>query len=663
MMETIREINELPFLKIMMEHGESSAVKYIDEGRKKITYLEVMAAFDIETTLIKGDPPFSFMYHWQFCIDKYVVFGRTWDDFQNLLRALERNLNLSDTERLVIWVHNLAYEYVFMKQFIDIKDIFALSVHRPIKILTRGGIEFRCSYALTNKTLEAFTHAEECIYEKTAENFNYSALRTADTVLNDDELSYCYIDVRGLCEALAHRLQGETLAHVPVTSTGFVRRDCRNAMRKNRKNRENFTASALDTHLYAMMRNAFRGGNTHANFVHSDMIMENVTSYDIESSYPACMLLEKFPMTAFFESSADDFCNPAMRGKYAFIFVLRLLRPRFIASHGVPYLPVSKCKTWGRGIYDNGRILKADAIEITVTDIDYDIIKKQYVYEDEIITDVWASKYDYLSPEFTAMVFDYYQRKTALKGKSDSVYEYNRSKEYVNSTYGMMVTRPDRETIAYINGELKEIENTDLSEMLDKFYKSRNNFLSYQHGVWVTAHARKRLQKAIDLIGHDLVYVDTDSVKFIGNHDIFSGLNADNEQQVRERGFIAYDSRASPHFPGNWDHDASYKRFSTLGAKKYIYEDENGIHTTIAGVSKKRGAEFFTERGMELFKVGTIIPDSGHLTAWYNEEPVHDITVEGCTMKTASNIALVDGTYTLGITEEYSHLLNPLKFL
>ena len=56
-------------------------------------------------------------------------------------------------------------------------------------------------------------------------------------------------------------------------------------------------------------------------------------------------------------------------------------------------------------------------------------------------------------------------------------------------------------------------------------------------------------------------------------------------------------------------------------------------------------------------EIGTVIKDSGHLTAFYNDDGIHQIEVDGCKMITASNVALVDNTYTLGVSDQYLSLL------
>ena len=67
---------------------------------------------------------------------------------------------------------------------------------------------------------------------------------------------------------------------------------------------------------------------------------------------------------------------------------------------------------------DNGRLLGADHCEITVTDIDFQIIDKQYVLCDDntVITDLYFAQYDYLPDTLRELVRGYYILKTALKG-------------------------------------------------------------------------------------------------------------------------------------------------------------------------------------------------------------------------------------------------------
>lgn len=662
--ETVYAVNELSLLRHNLECKESK--------KRGITYLEIPCAFDIETTNIyEKDPsgnidtdkrPYAFMYHWQFCINDEVCFGRTWKEFQYLLDELSRRMDLDDHRRVVIWVHNLSFEFQFMRRFLNVVDGFYKEDRIPLKVVAAGGIEFRDSYILSNMTLAKFCENEPNVihYKLSGNDYDYNKIRTPQTPLSDYEKAYCYNDVRGLCECIASRMKEDTLASMPMTSTGYVRRDARNSIRTNKKNRACFKASALSTELYEMCRNAFRGGDTHANIRKADQILNEVDSYDIQSSYPACMMIDKFPMSAFFRIKTSTFFNRDLTD-YALLIHVRFKNIKYVGACGIPYIAMAKCTAMTSDrIIDNGRILYAGIVEMIITDIDLEIITLEYDIQDMFINEVYASRYGSLSDEYKKIIMQYYTGKTALKGVAGKEYEYMKSKNRLNALYGMMCQRIDHDTTIY-DGHDFVTTACVLDEVIAKYYKSHNSFLSYQHGVWVTAHARKRLRDMLQVIGSDVIYCDTDSIKCINGHqEDFAKKNAELEKEADAADAFALDPEGNVHYMGTWEHETSkekYSEFKTLGSKKYVYSQGDHVCSTIAGVNKKTGSRFFKEYGLEVFKHGTIIKDSGHLTAFYNDDEIHTIKVQGVEIETASNVALVDNTYTIGVTDEYLDLL------
>lgn len=674
--EPVYNMEEIDFLSYLFACKESHKTTYKNKQRRRISYIEVPCAFDIETTNVyrRNDlgridnkfRPYSFMYHWQFCIGKQVVFGRTWEEFLRLLKRVSDNMNLSDTRRLVIWVHNLPFEFIHMYKFLRITDGFYKEEYKPLRFLTSYGIEFRCSYALSNMSLIKFCqNSRGVIHYKLEDKYDYSKIRTAQTPMTETELAYCYNDVRGLCECIADRLKSDTLATIPMTSTGYVRRDARNKMRKNKKNRELFTDSALDEHLYTLMRDAFRGGDTHANYLHSnEVITRGVHSFDITSSYPASMMIDDYPIGKFFpvdQSTFEDILK-RRRNKYCFICRIILKNPRYVGTCGIPYIPVSKCTKISRERReDNGRVLSAELLEIAVVDIDYDIIMSEYQFDDIYIYDRYAAMKGKLPLEFRQCVMEYYRLKTELKDVPGKEYEYARAKERLNALYGMMVMRIDQSIVVF-DGDEFSTEEKPIEEKLQKYYKSRNSFLAYQWGVWVTANSRRRLREMLTVIGRDVVYCDTDSIKYVGNHLCdFARINSRLRREAIAAGAYASNKDGKRFYLGTWDHETKpgneYTEFKTLGAKKYVVRQRGKYKSTIAGVNKKVGAEFFNRHGIDAFAIGQVIENSGHLVAYYNRDDIHKITVDGCTMTTAANVALVDDTYTIGVTGEYLDLL------
>ena len=110
---------------------------------------------------------------------------------------------------------------------------------------------------------------------------------------------------------------------------------------------------------------------------------------------------------------------------------------------------------------------------------------------------------------------------------------------------------------------------------------------------------------------------------------------------------------------GTWDNDGNYVVFKTLGAKKYCdIKEKDGLavfETTVSGMSKKLGAENI--KCPRNFKINRTMENIGRTISWYNESPIHNIMVNGEEIETASNIGVLDTTYTLGITGEYHEIL------
>ena len=623
--------------------------------------LRILDVYDENKPKTEEFRPYAFMYHWQFCMENDVYFGRTWEELTNFFDWISYHMQLNKKTRLVVYVHNLSFEFQFMRRFFYVTEGFYKDVRKPLKVLLNDCIELRDSYALSNMSLDKFCkNTPNVTHYKLMDTYDYSKIRTPATPLTEEEEAYCYNDVRGLVECIREYMRTDSLSTIPMTSTGFVRRDYRREYSKNRKLRQVFKATALDEHLYGLNKDAFRGGDTHANLKWGRQTVHNVHSFDIKSSYPACMMMDLFPMGKFIKISPKTFFNRDM-SEFALLIKCRFIGLQYIGLNGNPYLPDSRCEAVSKDkVIDNGRIRSASAAQCVLTDIDLEIMKHEYTWDDFYVREVWASSYGPLPQEFKNTLMDYFRKKTALDGNKEMYYEYTKAKNKVNSSFGMMVTDIAKPKIIYVHGEYKE-DSIPVQKALDKYYKSRNSFLSYQHGVWVTSRARLRLRRGLWLVGDDNVYDDTDSIKCRGDHRAdFDGLNAENEKRAMEMGAYAEAPDGSIKILGNWEEETppeGYEEFRTLGAKKYVVKSGGHYYSTIAGVSKKAGEKFFNERGIDAFEIGTVIENSGHLVAYYNDDEIHRITVDGCTFTTAANTALINDTYTIGVTGEYLGLL------
>ena len=649
----------------------------------KNVYIDSICAFDIETSAIPFNEN-SLMYIWQFCIDSSIVIGRTWREYKYFVDKLAEH---SNGRFFVVYVHNLSYEFQFLSgQFrITNDDVFAVKKRKVLK-LTIGNIEYRCSYLLTNSSLEVFTKDMGARHKKKPGNdINYRIYRTPDTVIHEKELEYCLCDVLGLCEALKASLlaSGDTLYTVPLTSTGYVRRDTKTCMRILP---HTYVKRLIpDFEINKELREAFRGGNTHANRYYSNCRLYNVYSYDRASSYPDVQVNKTYPVSQFCEvknNSIKNIIDLIYKRKKAILMRIRLydieLKDKL---DGFPYIPRDKCRNIKNAKYDNGRVLSAECLEITVTDIDFRIIIEQYVCK-VYAFNVYMSSYGRLPECYIRNICRYFEKKTELKGIDSQYVEYCMSKSKLNSIYGMSAQNPIKQDIIYTGIDFVDDEK-DEHDIYLKYCKKA--FIPYQWGVWCTAWARYELQEGLKMAGRHAVYCDTDSVKSLKEID-FGEYNSMHKKSSTENGACAKDRNGQMHYMGTYDYECKYSVFKTLGAKKYVYKyEDNATHVTIAGVSKKLGGieldnvrkrkqkniamlktKFMINKklvknipidGIDFFRPGFVFRKAGGNEAIYNDNVNEIIYINGKEFNITNNITIKESEYTVGLTDEYSTLL------
>ncbi|MBR5835985.1 MAG: hypothetical protein IKY66_07465 [Bacteroidales bacterium] len=632
--------------------------------RGRYRYNAQVCAFDIETT---GLPEIqqSVMYVWQFAIEDYVIIGRTWDELRTLFGWIDE---LSGGRRTVVYVHNLSYEFQFLSGIFHFnnEDVFSMDSRKVLKAVV-DSIELRCSYLLTNLSLKALTKRYNVEHQKlSGEDFDYSIRRYSDTKLTDEELEYCINDVLGLVESI-HRimeLSDDNLYSIPLTSTGYVRRVCKEAMRSEHLQIIN---SYPTYEVFKLLRKAFRGGNTHANRYYADEVISGpVRSSDITSSYPFQQVCKLFPVYPFEEVHSTDihYIDRLIdRGK-AVLFHVALsdvtTRGKYVI---IPYIPLDKTMSLRNAVIDNGRILQASYLEIVVTDIDWQIIVKQYSFKASLIC-AYRSDYGRLPDGLRDSNIEFYKKKTELKGVKGQELYYMKNKELLNSIYGMSVQNPVKRSILFNDdGEDPElyVEDMTLTDEELLLRSKRKAFTCYQFGVWTTAHARKSLEDGIDICGDDLLYCDTDSCKYIGDHD-FTAYNKEVQSLAVSGGLYATDIKGITHYGGVYEPDGEYSGFITQGAKKYAYVEDGKLHITVSGVGKRAGAEALSRAGgLDAFREGFVFHNCGKTESIYNDTDLGWINTDGRQVYVSRNVFINNQDYTLGRADDYTELLRLSK--
>lgn len=616
---------------------------------------------------------FAICYVWQFSINDNVFWGRTLEDFKDFLQELE----YYEPHKKIVYIHNFSFEFQFLINVLQFDYVFARQARKPL-FAEWSTYQFRCSYFLTNMSLATWAEQRKLSVQKLVGDLDYTISRTPKTVLTDKELAYCFNDVLVMYFGLLQ--YKEKYGHVidiPFTQTGEVRKEVIDRMNvsseyKYRKRCIKLIPETIED--YTLLCDCFMGGYAHSNAVHTNIVLDNVRSKDISSSYPTVMCLEKYPMTYFEETvPCDDYFN---NDNYSYIITFDV--EHLHSKRWNTWLSFSKCSKIKGYSLDNGRVLKADYVQLSLTNVDYEMFQLCYDFDNLNIIDFRISSNDYLSPTFVKYILELYGNKTTLKGIKEKEPLYMKSKQYINSMYGMMVTKNITDTIEFEEDRWKKEllnEKNFYTKIASEKKKLSKTFGAFQFGVWVTAYARRNLWQGILALDYNVAYCDTDSIKFIDcDSNFFNEYNKRIEERENERAdmlgipldkFCPRDKNGIPHRLGIFDDDGQYKKFKTLGAKKYCYIDnDDKLHMTVSGVRKSAVSQL---HGIEDFKDGTTfdVEHAQKLIMSYVDDMPPIVWNKGQYDEFHSNykygICAQPTTYSLGISDDYDSILTMIQ--
>ena len=598
----------------------------IIKNNKKFEYYNIPAAFDIEVSSFREhEEKRACMYIWMFGINNLVTYGRTWEELDSFLKVLSTVLGLDENRRLCVYVHNLSYEFQFIRKRFDWNEVFLLEERKPAYCRT-GGYEFRCSMKLAGgKSLESVgKDLQKYKVEKKVGDLDYNKVRHSETPLTEKELGYCENDIRVLLSYIQEKIETDgDITKIPLTNTGYVRNYCRKACFKSwRRYKTLMKNLEVAPDEYGQLKRAFQGGFTHANAKYVGKVIENVASFDLTSSYPTVMVLEKFPMSRgkHIGSITDVEQLLQLMETKCCMFNLEVtnLRPRLFQDNPIS---ASKCQILERHIENNGRVVFADRLKITCTEQDLYIYAQFYDWDEWEITDMVVYDKAYLPRNFVKSILKLYKDKTQLKGLVDQTVNYMISKNMINAAYGMIVTDINRKEFDYVDDAFIT-SAPNLESNIEKYNKSMKRFLYYPWGVWVTAYARANLFSAIIELGDDYIYSDTDSVKFTNYEkhlDYFKNYGETIMEKISDASTfhrISVDEFSPQNKSGKkvtiglWDFEGVYDKFKTLGAKRYLVQKDGKFSLTVAGVNKKSACKYLEETGdpFKFFTKDLVIP-------------------------------------------------------
>ena len=620
---------------------------------------------------------YSSMYIWMFGINDIVYYGRTWYELKIFLTKLEMDI----PEKKYVFIHNLGYEFQYLRGHFKMEKVVA---RKARKVMTaefeQFNIECRCSYMLSGVALEKLPKLYNLNIKKLNGYLDYDKIRTYKTPLSEKELMYCENDCLVLYEYIKFELtRYENVKKIPLTNTGKVRRELKNLTMEDWSYKGKVKkAINTDPHIYNLLIEAFAGGYTHANWIYTDEVLEDVESWDETSAYPYVMVTHRFPSKEFKKCNIKKY--EQLNKNFAYLIKVKMnnIKSKFYNN----ILSMSKCRNIRGAKYDNGRIISADELETTVTDVDFKLLYDFYDFEYEFI-EVYYSVYNYLPIQFINFILDKYVEKTKYKDVAGMELEYQISKGMFNSLYGMSVTNMIKDRVIYDNASgwhEEELTNEEIIEALE--IEKKKSFLSFAYGVWVTAFARNNLLRNMSKLDDYIVYCDTDSMKLAKGYSDNS-IKEYNEFVKRKIEFVSKrleipiekfapsDSKGVSHMIGLFEFEKKYEEFITQGAKKYAVkvkakdkltgEEKEEIKITVAGVPKE-GAKAL--ESLEDFKDGLLFKyeDTGKKLVIYNDQQedliITDYLGEEALIEEPTGIFIGPNSYVLGKALDYVNLIS-----
>lgn len=681
--------------ELLAELVTSDIVEKKGKGNKKEKIYNIAASFDTEASSFMDydAKPVGLCYVWMFGIGKTVVYGRELWEFVAMLSRINGFCVLNKT-RLIVYVHFLKYDFSFIKHLFKWDDVFIRGSREPLYARWLN-IEFRDSLALAGGAgLATIGKKLRTPVKKAVGDLDYELIRTPKTPLTQRELHYCEMDIRVLNQYITEKIEDDgDITKIPLTNTGYVRRYVREECFRNRgAYMDLIDGLTLTSDGYLQCEKAFAGGAVGPNIKYAGEICYDVHSRDVKSDYPKQMVTKYFPMTFFTpvpNSEANARLEELVTSKCC-LFRLEIfnLVPKTDWCFPISYSKCNECVGYREA---SGRVMYASYVSINVTEIDYQIFKRFYNFDEAEkirVSRMRVAERGYLPKPIVKSVLKFFHDKTTLDGVEGREKDYMLAKNMLNACYGMMVQKPVRDEFIF-SDDFDKMEK-DYIRQVDEYNENRNRFLYYPWGVWVTAHARAYLYDAIWNIGDDWRYCDTDSVKYVGDHDdYFNRVNDEAIESLKEcakrynfsMDFVVPKAPdGSPKYLGIWEHEYDAHRFKTIGAKRYLVHYATGKHAgeielTVAGTNKKSTLEYMKEQAsltstdiFDLFSPDLVIP------AEYAKRTVSKfVDAERCGRivdylgqeswySSKSGVYVEPASYSFSMTQEMMDAINWLRY-
>lgn len=638
--------------------------KPLQRNHKVIKYATDYICLDTETS---HDPELerAWIYQWAVKFKNEYIYGRKPEEVIDLLTDIAEHYKLNDKKKIIILIHNAAYDFQYLKNYLvkydPTMEVLATDTHSIIQINILG-FKILCSYRMTNMSLANLSKNYARKYIKAVGEIDYDVIRYQDSKLIASDWFYMFSDVASQYDGISGYIKSmgyQYLFMCPMTSTGFVRDSCRRASRSDPEWRDEFVNSQLSLDNYNLCNQAFMGGVCILSYKYAGVTIrsDDLGHVDFTSSYPARQILDYMPegMPSLYGNVTDLSELNMLLKKYCCVFILEMHDVHIKQGVTAPYIPSSKCIQLIDGLKVNGKVVYAKYLSIAICELDFEIIRDQYTTSGFGVSNMIIFKRGKIPKWLNNEIMLYFNNKCTKKDIDDG--EYNRSKALLNSIYGMTATaiiRPQYKMSPELMIELKNLTDDEKQQALDRYYRSRNSFMPYQYSIYTTAHARKALFDMVRIVGYDnFIYCDTDSVFYIKTPENDKRMNEYKEECKRRA--IEAGAYVGNKYLGMPTDEPNIRAFRGLHAKCYAMEEENesgdyDLQVVIAGIPKKAtkwvdGSPIERTNAEELGSIdnledGFIFSHCGGTRAIYLERDIEHTKINGHNISMGSGVII-----------------------
>lgn len=616
-----REISSRPYVFCYWKEFDFSILKNIEcrhkEGAKSVTYNNLIMMADTETSKKTTEKVWhNHIVAWSIALRTYehnicTLWGQDPREFPEMLECI---LGQMEGEETYLYFHNLQYDHCFLRRFMyahfgePVKQLNIRPLY-PLTIRYGGGLIVKDSLLLAQRSLDRWAKDLNVEHQKAVGSWDYDKLRNQSDELTEDELHYIENDVLAGVECISATMNvlHKTIASIPLTATGIPRGEARNIGKKNRAYDAYISQTPEDYAMQLMYQKIFHGGYTHNNRYTAGRVFP-AKCKDFSSSYPFHAITTKVPSEKFWkmDKEVDPLYILKNADDWAFLFRMRVTGLD-LQDLGFPMPSLSHAKCTGsiNAIIDNGRVLRADYVEIYMNEWDFKLFCLIYKWKSIQFDEVYCAWKDYMPKWYTDYIFQCFKNKTILKGVDPVLYSIEKAK--LNAiAFGVIAQQPckadiveeyednvDEDGREHKNGEYHIAKDWDALAEYARHIKNRNNFLPYHWCIYITSAAQFSLFRlAMNCIpeGEKWLYSDTDSVYATAfDEKKVEAYNKECKKKLIERGYGGVEHNGREYWLGVAEDDGDYSEFKGLHAKCYACrERESGkLKITVAGVPKK----------------------------------------------------------------------------